>query len=271
MRFPAAGLLALSVGCTSARSDGSADGDVFVADTDPGGGTARLRVLFGRVHDTEDQNRGLPGVIVRVGDVETVTDATGQYRIEAPDDAPVLSVDSSGDGWTPHFVHLPQGRESLEVWAGLLPIDLTNEALSVMAATADVAPTLQDDVAYVVAQVRMVGDVDTFPEGGEVTITIDGEPAPDTYQYAYNDVLDTCLPSRVEDGPVVTDVACDGIVLVPGVRPGAEVGIDVTHPLRECARSKEARLDGEAASRVTYTITPLAGGLNVTGVECGKP
>lgn len=271
MRFAAIGLLTLCVGCTSTRSDDSGDEDVIVADTDPGGGPVPLRVLFGRVHDTEDQNRGLPGVTVRVGDVEAVTDATGQYRIEAPDDALVLSVDASDQGWTPHFVHLPQGRESLEVWAGLLPIDLTNEALSVMAATADIAPTLQDDVAYVVAQVRMIGDVDTYPEGGEVSVTIDGEPAPDTYQFAYNEVLDTCLPSRVDDGPVVTDVDCDGIVLVPGVPPGAEVGIDMTHPLRKCARSTEARLDGEAASRVTYTITPLAGGLNVTGVECGKP
>ena len=240
-------------------NDGTADRPVV---------EAPARVLYGRVHDTTDQNRGLDGARVLLGDAEVLSDATGAYRIEAPRNEGTLTIDATEDGWTLHVMHLPDHPGPLEMWAGLLPIDETNRALGIMAASSDIQSTVQPDRAYVVVQVSHVGGNGRLFGGANVSVFLNDAPAPNVYVLAWNEVLESCLPARVEDGPAVTDTGCDGLILVPDIDPDTPVRVVIDHPERTCARSKEQRLEGDASPEVEITILPVLGALNLTGVQC---
>lgn len=226
------------------------------------------RSLFGRVHDVNDDTIGLVGVEVRAGDVVVTSDLTGQYRLTAPTPLPTLSVDARDLGFAPAVFHLPDYGDALEVWPGLLPLDQTEQALAVMSGTAPISPVLREDRGYLVVQVRFITSLEGHPEGAEVRVSAGGEPVPDLYVFAYNEALDTCLPARVEGGVAISDVRCDGIVLVPEAPTDADVTVDMFHPTRDCARSAEQRLAGLGSSTISAVLRLVPGALNVTGMEC---
>lgn len=225
------------------------------------------RRVFGRVHKTEDANIGLGGVAVACCGVETVSDALGSYSLDIPVTGIHLRVDAVDDGYAPMVGLLPPTADDLEFWPGLLPLDDVEEVLGVMSVGSDVAPELRDDVAYLVFDVQYHDRRDA-EVGTEVSVLVDDQPAAHQYGLVFNDLLGECLPVRFDDGTVVTDDACDGIVLVPELPAGAEIEIRVTHPDRRCAATVEDRLAGLAVDELVLRRTVAPGALNVLGAEC---
>ncbi len=247
-------------------------------DTDaPRGDTATdaivgpTRLVYGRIHDVQDLERGLPGARATLGGVTAIADLTGAYRVEGPATARWVRYEAEQDGWTPFVVHLPDDPQPGEFWPGMLPIDETERGLAIMSATSGVAPTWQPDQAYLLVQVRHVGRGSDLSAGAEVQVEVPTGPAPVLYVMTYNATFGECLPVRAAGSVALTDPACDGIVAVPELLPDVEVNITLTHPERRCARTKELRLAGETVpptTPVSLTLPLQANALNLTGLEC---
>ncbi|MCB9664452.1 MAG: hypothetical protein H6732_10075 [Alphaproteobacteria bacterium] len=225
------------------------------------------RALYGRVHALSDANEGLAGVTVEAAGVTAESDVAGGYWMEVPQPVPWLTVDAGARGYVPLLVHLPDHGEALEVWPGLATREEVDQILTLAAATSRISPTFDPTLAYLFVQIPHISD-SSDTAGAELRVRVDGAPPEDVYVAAYNTALDTCIPRRVEDEVVTVDAACDGFMMLPELEDGATVRFEITHPTRECARSKEQRLEGLATPTLDFEIEAVAGWLNLTGAEC---
>jgi hypothetical protein len=280
-----ASLLVLAGGCSRDEADdedGSDTDSKSVVESDTGEPDTELRTVFGRVHDFEDHNVGLPDhsltleVLASGVSVVGMTDATGGYTIEGPLEADLLFVDPTEEfartrEYVPHVLHAPPGLRN-QAWPGLMPVELATQMMEVISATSDLPPFIEPAKAYIVIEVRHSNNVETFAAPADVRVGVNGASPVDLYELRYNSLFDACLPSRVEGDLAEADPACGGIVVVPGLEGDARVSVGIDHPERLCTRTTEdLEVEGLPSATLAFEIPAIGGRLNVTGATCRAP